>query len=289
MSVDDWLLGECSNADVRGVFSDLPPGSQSLLALLSLIAGAGGSAFFFDQEALSIDGGAEALVRAMRQDLALPILVRARVRGLVVDRGSVTINSTGPNGESSRFGARVVVFAIPPACWLQVRGLQTHLPRRIPKMVQNRKLCLLVDVCGLKRWRSGIDMLTDGPCRLLSSTALQDGTVAKIDVLVCPFFGPVALRQRDLSRIALNLCGVSEKRLLHTHEQRWDRSSFSKGTYPVLGPDVLGSGYEGLLEGSPPVFFAGDHVIPGFAGYMEGALRSAEHAADQVRHYLDRA
>jgi monoamine oxidase len=37
-----------------------------------------------------------------------------------------------------------------------------------------------------------------------------------------------------------------------------------------------------LLRGYPHLRFAGEHVSPGFMGYMEGALETGAHAARAI-------
>jgi monoamine oxidase len=46
-------------------------------------------------------------------------------------------------------------------------------------------------------------------------------------------------------------------------------------------------GFEAVLTGVPPLFFCGDWTLAGWAGYMEGALRSVQLVSGAVEEYLD--
>ena len=289
ISVDDWLLKKGFSDSLRKIFSDVAPGSQSMLGLLSLVAGAGGSSFFFDTEAFTIGDGAGSLIGAISNSLEDVINFEMPVERIEIAKRSVVVEAKRSNGQRCQYRTRAVVVAIPPSCWPYISGLPGFLLNLAPEMSKNRKLSLIVKLAKRDHLPGGCEILTDGPCRLIRQSHFPNfrrERVAKVDILVCPFLGRGNLTKRALASTAMKSCNIHNRRLRAVHEHRWDRVIWSRGAYPVFGPNRLSRNYHWIIDGQPPMFFAGDCVIPGYAGYMEGALRSSEIAVHQVTQFL---
>jgi monoamine oxidase len=288
VGVDEWLSAARASLDLRATFTDLAPDSQSMLALLALIAGAGGAGFFDATESHCFAGGAGSLAAALAAPLADRVRCGAPVVRLGRDGGCAWVETAGPEGRTTLWRARAVVITIPASCWRSLEGMEALLPARIPALAQNRKVSLRVDTAGLDR-RCG-ELLTDRAWRLVWAES-RDGPRGEereqwLHLLVCPFLPGSAARPPTLARSVLTTCGIAPERLRSVHDYRWDRSRWSRGSYAVFGPGSLTAEHERILEGSPPVFFAGDGVLPGHAGYLEGALRSAELIGERVAQTL---
>lgn len=289
ISVDAWLLAQGFSSDLRSVFSDLAPGSQSLLGLLALVAGGQGRAFFSESEAFAVEGGTGSLVAAFGRALGESVLVGAPVYSIFNAHGTIIIAARHEDGTLWRYRARAVVVAVPPPCWKRIAGLPQTVFDLAPGMSQNQTLSLIVDLEGASSLLEELFVLTDEPCRLVWGElhhAADGKPWGQIQTLVCPFLGPRALTHQELIAQTMMVCGLDPRRVLASYAKRWEQSPWSQGAYVVFGPGRLRSAYGCLLAGIPPFFFVGDYVLPGYAGYMEGALQSAEKVAEQVANFL---
>lgn len=289
ITVDDWLIEKQFSETFRALFSDLAPGSQSTLALLALVAGADGLPFFCDMEAFAFEEGAGALVKAFGRELDGHIHLGTPVRSVTVYDGSVLVEPAQVKNQPYR--AKTVIVTPPPPCWPDLFGLPQELTSLVPRMAQNRRLSIIVYPEGRKRRADDFDAVTDGPCRLIwsggySSERARRHRSVKIDVLSCPFLARGKTKKGDIVDEAMTLCGFDHAKLAAAYEFRWDKSPWSRGTYPVFDVGKLNPTYNIILDGRAPIFFAGDYTIPGYAGYMEGALRSAELAAGRATRFL---
>ena len=156
-----------------------------------------------------------------------------------------------------------------------------------PRMSKNRKLVVAL------RLAAGGDTsgLSDGVCRLAWPSPAwaehSESEVGLISMLALPL-GDAARRSTSaLAQATADLLGVPHAQIGEMHELRWNLDSFSRGSYPVIGPGVMQPGFEAVLTGVPPLFFCGDWTLAGWAGYMEGALRSVQLVSGAVEEYRD--
>ena len=63
----------------------------------------------------------------------------------------------------------------------------------------------------------------------------------------------------------------------------WSADEWARGAYCYFGPGDLNRFNPSLTLPAGRVFFAGEHTAPvEYRGYMEGAIRSGQRAAQQV-------
>jgi monoamine oxidase len=63
----------------------------------------------------------------------------------------------------------------------------------------------------------------------------------------------------------------------------WNADGWAKGAYCYFGPGDLNRFNPHLMQPAGRVFFAGEHTASvEYRGYMEGAIRSGQRAAQQI-------
>jgi monoamine oxidase len=277
VSVDEWLLARRTSPALCSLFSDLAPGTQSMLALLSLIAGGGGNEFFYGSECSVIEGGSGRLADALARRVSHRLILGARVIRLEVNRHQVQVTYQSGQGIQEAV-ANAVLLAVPCSV-LNLIGGMVSMPL-LPRMSSNGKLTLFVQLGSRDDLEERL-ILTDTPCRTLQITRTEPH-VARVDVLVCPHLRSSEGVPLDLNRFAATLCGLPSAKILEHHSFEWARDEFSRGSYAVFGRGCLRPSFEAVARSNRNVVFAGDYVVPAFAGYMEGAIQSGTRAADCI-------
>jgi monoamine oxidase len=289
VSVDSWLREQGFSRHLREVFSDLAPDSQSMLALLALVAGGHGAPFFHESEVCTVAGGASKLVSALFESVpdSLELGVSCR-RIKQLNDGSVLVELLNEDGTRLDYVARTVIVAIPFSCLESIEGLPGLPIKHHPSMCRNQKMTLMAAVDPPASVQP-CTILTDQACRIIQSKFLDFRGCApyiRVDIFVRPPTDSNTFLDRGALSEALILCGIAPSALTAVIQSDWVNLPWSRGSYSVLGPNVLTPNYGLALRGLPPVFFAGDYVVPGFAGYMEGAVMSGNVAAARVGEYL---
>lgn len=276
--VEDWMLQSGFGQTLTDLFCDHAPRMQSATALLALVAAAGDESYFRGAETAVVAGGAGRIVEFMSHALAGAIRLGRRVDR--VDRVGNGYTVTGQCG-AAVFGQRAaaVVIATPPPCW----PMSSCLTADRPSMTANRKVVLELREQGV-----AASAVSDGPCRLVWPSP-QSGVATNDTVLVSMLALPVgevpAMSAMTLAAEAGALLGAAPGDILAVHETRWDLSSLSCGAYPILGGSTLRM-LDGALALPDGLALAGDWMIPGWCGLMEGAVKSGRRAADRLLAYL---
>jgi monoamine oxidase len=276
VSIEAWL-SHCGFSDVlSSFFSDLPPHAMSMRALLLMVKAAGGEPFFYELERFRIFEGTPALLRALSAPPAMDIRYRTVVSAIALRRRHVELEVCDA-GWSDVIRARTVVVTTPPPCMSGIQGLGS-VAALLPPMVVGRKCTLQIRGPLASR-----ELLTDGLCRTIAVNAsCRSDEFTSVSV----FSRDRTSTTRHLVLEALCVLGVAQSRLLGYESFGWSASRWSKGSYPAFGPGCVGRLESVAWRTFVPLFFAGDFRIPAYAGYMEGALRSAEMVTEQVNSYL---
>ena len=251
-----------------------------MLALMALIAAGGGERFFLESECFVVRPSLSLLVQRLAETLGDRIQYDTAVTS--IKRGSVVTISCRRAREQHNHTARTAVVAVPVACLPKIEGVSSI---RHVSMCKNQKLTLFMKPSRTTEAKQGYRMITDGWCRIIDAKhhTVGDETIARIDSFLRPIGHHRLPSTRQLVRRVLTDCGMSATEVTNVYRHDWSRSPWSRGSYPVFGPSSLTDDHESLIGGVGTVQYAGDYVIPGFAGYIEGAVRSAEMAADRVK------
>jgi monoamine oxidase len=286
IAVEDWLSQQGFSERLVSLFCDHTPRGQSVLALLACVSAGGGVDFFLAGESKTIEGGARRVTQFLADSLSGRVFNGHTVTALRRRGSGVEVVGRGPHGPFIESGAAAIV-AVPPPCWphFEIEGLEAIC---LPAMTANRKVVIELDISN----DDDVELagLSDGPCRLVwpspQAATRRRSTGAVVSMLALPTGMAPSMRTADLAEQAAQLIGIDSKSILAAHEVRWDLSPFARGTYPVYGPHILSENLEKLQDSSPPLFFCGDWILPGWSGYMEGAARSAHHCIDNVLQFI---
>lgn len=281
VSVDEWLVEQGYSTTMQAFFSDLAPGSQSMLALLAMVSAGGGERFFAELEMFSLNGSGSTLIGRLCErftELSGCIVMSAPVLRLEV--AGPGVNAIVAADGYARFRARAAIVATPPATWNFVTGCR--VPLNGIHLSQNRKVIAFLEATLISD--DNACCVTDLPCRVIQCANCEKLT--RMEILTCPHLSNSQLSTSEVVALAAGVCGMRRSKVLASYEERWDEVIWSQGSYASIGPHRLTSGVLYRLQEGGPITFAGDCILPGFAGFMEGAVRSGELAASTVLAYL---
>lgn len=308
MTLATWMKENLTDTDgyqlvelsVRSLCS-AEPEDLSLLQFLAYIARAGNETNKGSFARLTgvengaqerrIQGGPQTIARRLAQRLGSVVRLRSPVRRIVLRDGLYHVT-----GETVSAQSRNVVLALPPP-------LATRITYSPPLPCRRDQLCQRMPMGSLGKawaiydtpfWREeglngGAIGMTGTTVQVAFDSSPQDGsygaimgfleasqmrqldsmTESEIQALVVEdyvsFFGPKA---RDVQQWVI---------------QRWDHEEFSHGGhFAYCPPNVMTQLGSALTERVGNIFFAGAEASPYWAGFMDGAIRAGEIAADQI-------
>lgn len=283
MGVRAWLRERGGAGEAIALFSDLPRGSQSAWALLALIRGASGEAFFTSPENFRAPEGMSALVKGIAEAIGSEVIqLGAAARSMTIDEGGaieIEIEIRGRIHDTVR--AAAVILAVPPAGLASIRGAPCPA-NMLGRLTRNRQIIAVLS-CGPsvaalrsalsdRGFRTAIVRAGDGEHRCLLEIGTLEGHGR-------PRKPPI-----EVARAAAEALGLSQH-LLAAFERDWARVTGIGGSYGALPPGTV-SQEEQEMIGLGTVCIAGDMAISKYAGYMEGAVRSGQAAARYVEGQL---
>jgi monoamine oxidase len=280
LSVESWMLANGYSSDLVRVFTDLPENGQSVLALLTLMAGVGAKSFFFDNERLSIEGGTTRLVGTLFEEVREAVVTETIVQRIITERDNVQIGAISLDGRQMDLRARSAIVALPANAVRNVHGLDLQ-SRNVTASVSSNQRMTIIGVAGSRPASCKNKMIvTDEICRLIAASTVYtpSGSFDRIDVLL----RSNARRLLDISQLssrALEVADIQFPGQYATLTHGWGSDPLSLGSYAFYGVGAITPKCDSTAGGSGPVFFAGDYVIPSLAGYMEGAVRSGMAAS----------
>lgn len=279
-SMADWLrTSGAKDLVARALAAQLeadngvPLERQSLLGMLSTVAGGGLDAYWTESETYRVRGGADQLAQALARDLG----PRVRLGCPVTTIGA----SPAPFVRADRaYEADHIVVTAPPSTWYRL-SFDPLLPAGLrPQMGHAMKYLALFEGCPWRAAKRSAAALTEG-------CLTWDGTIDR------PSGGSVLTlfaggRQADALRVTdpevaigrLDACwpGLS---VAHRGGRRvdWPGEPGAECGYAFPAPGEVTRASRLLAEGLGPISFAGEYASTRFVGYMEGALTSGLRAA----------
>lgn len=261
------------------------PAHTSYLGELATIKAHGLESRWSDTEYYRCDGGAQQLADELagtfpenRIHLSTPIAE--------IDTRVSPARVTTAAGE--RYEADDVVLAVPPTTWGKIRFTPPLPPCLAPQMGNDIKY-----VAGLtcRYWKhDAITALSDGPLGT-SWEQTDDKPACNIAVVsALPACCAVdAIRKLPPEERLESFRGSFEvivpgfrAHLLQDRLYDWVGDPWTLGSYSNAAPGQVTSQGPILRAGLGRLHFAGEHTSYGFAGYMEGALRSGAAAARRL-------
>lgn len=300
-TMETWILANTKSPAVRSLMRLLvrtlacaEAGEVPLLAMLAVASSAGSLNEMIStrggaQDAM-LEGGVWQLAARMAQELGPAVVLEAPVTTIVQDEGGVCVQA----GERQWRG-RYVVVTVPPSMAARIE-YQPPLPAQRDGLTQRMAMgCVIkLHIAYAKPfWRmNGLTgmVLSDrtefGPWFDHSPERGAAGG------LVGFFVGRSAQRWADrsanarrdqaLKDIAFYL-GDEALKPVDYIEEVWAAAKWHRGGYgatPGLG--VLTAFGPALREPIGRIYWSGTETADAFAGYIEGAIRSGEHSAQEI-------
>lgn len=248
----------------------------SALNLLHEIAGYGSSANAFGADSARIEGGADALAKAMAAELDDVLRL-----GWPVARIEMTAPGVLVSGERGRIRADAGVIALPVNV-LSDLDLRIPLSSEASRVIQEGHAGRAA-----KGWAAvspGKDVYSVGWPDAIEAYTLQGD-----DAAVLASFG-IGLPETQ-SALARAWASVRERHPELQFNDRylnhdWIAFPYSKGTWASPRP-LQQRGWHDLADNPPPFVFAGGDISRRWFGWMEGAVTSGKDAASRLMRYLE--
>jgi monoamine oxidase len=274
---------------IAGVYGE----SASLVGLLDLLASIGGVGGDFntligDAQSIRFAGGPQQL----SQGLAKRVRIRfhTEVLGVEVHGGVLELVT-----RKHTFRARRIVLT-PPRPVLAALRYRPALPPAYDQFLQRQPMGAVTKVNAIYSepfWRadglSGAVVSDTGPVQIAYDNSPPSG---KPGVLVGffegnhsrAFFGRTAAQRRAAALACFGrYFGSRALAPIGYHDMVWASEPFTRGAYGTYSPPgvltALGNATTGPVG---PIHFAGDGTSDRWPGYMDGAIRSGERAAQEV-------
>lgn len=304
MTVQDWIDANLVSPTAKSILHlaiisvySAEPREMSFLYFLQSIHSAGSVNLLIDVEGGAqqdrIVGGSQAIANAMAASLGDRILLDARVNLVRQNRASVHVS-----GDGFSVHAQAVVVAMSPAIAARIRfeplpgamQLRQQLMQRVP-MGSILKVHAVYDT---PFWRDeGLNGQATSDAFLTKITfdntppetgapgvmfGLMDGQDARAALLL----NPAQRRQMVLEAFSVYF-GRRALDPIGYLEMNWQAEEYSQGgSAGVFPPGVLTAYRSALSDPVGRVYWAGSETSDIWSGYMEGAVRSGERAAQEV-------
>jgi monoamine oxidase len=287
LTLDQWLTTHDIDPFARQIAQRQ---AHSLFATDSDLIGAGFFAYASGLEGMSwrIRGGSSRVAELLSQQLKQPIQVGMTVRRIQQQSEQVIIGIETSSG-LIEVTAQTVVIAIP---WSVLRSVSLDIPLSQGQRIAIEHLSYGGSVKTLLQYphrfwtRSnfGIELIEGNYHALWEPTYAQAGTET---ILSCFSGGNPSLH---LGSDAVNQAKQTVQALypdapdtLASQSYDWSVDRWAQGAYCYFGPGDLDRFNPYLTQPAGRIFFAGEHTAPPeYRGYMEGAIRSGQRAAQQV-------
>jgi monoamine oxidase len=276
---------------IRGVYGDEPT-EISLLDLLQAISGVGGdiNTLIGSAQSIRFVGGPQQFSKQLAHELGRR--VRLRMAVVAIEYGSRVVLHTA-SSESVR-ARRAILTAPKPLIGRLVYS--PPLPPAHDQILQRQPMGSVVKVNAIYPtpfWReqglNGAAVSDTGPIRITYDNSPPDG---RPGVLVGfmegndsrAFYGvsPAVRRGAALASFA-RYFGEQANHPTGYFDRAWAQEPYTRGAYGSYNPPgVLTSLFDATVEPVGPLHFAGADTSPLWPGYMDGAIRSGERAADEV-------
>jgi monoamine oxidase len=304
-TIETWTDSHAHTADARWLIQLVVEGvygaearEVSLLDLLSAIHSVGGDVFTLVGAAQSIRfvGGTQQFSERLAAKLGDRVVLRAAVESIRRKDGGFLVAS----GRRA-WRAKRVLCAVPPPLVDRIEFHPPLLPSHA-QLAQRQPMGTAIKcnaVYDEPFWRpqglNGFAISDTGPVKITYDNSPPDG---KPGVLVGFFEGDAGSdfydkprhqrRQAALESFA-RYFGARARHPRRYLELVWAAEPFTRGAYGAYNtPGVLTS--IGHVAGKPVggVHFAASELTPKWIGYMDGAIRSGERAADEIVAALGR-
>jgi monoamine oxidase len=270
------------------------PEDLSLLHVLFYISSAGGLDALWDTEGGAQDarvvGGSQLISIRMAEELGERVVLEAPVRRIAHEPDRVTVQADGFEVE-----ARRVIVAMPPTLTCRIAydppmpAMRDQLTQRIPQGAVIKCMAVYDRPFWRERGLTGQATSTDGPVKLTFDNSPPDGTPG---VLLGFLEGNQARElgawSPDRRRAAVLECfvrlfGREAESPVDYVDKSWADEEWTRGCYGCYMPTGAWTVYGPHLRAPiGPIHWAGAETATVWSGYMDGAVRSGDSAAEAV-------
>jgi monoamine oxidase len=276
-----------------GTLTGAETAQVSALWLLSTASSAGSFDVLLDVEGGGQQdrfvGGSQRLSQRLAEELADAVVLEAPVRRISQDGSGLDVESDGFQARAHR-----VIVAVPPplagriAFAPSLGGRRDQLTQRMGNGAITKCAAVYPEPFWREQGLSG-QAVSDGPVTTTFDNSPPDGSPG---VLIGFLAGPEAIRharrsEADRRRVVLECFerlfgGQAAKPGIYL-ETAWAEEEWSRGG-PVcaFGPGALVPYGEALRQPAGRIHWAGAETATVWTGYMDGAVRSGERAAEEV-------
>ncbi|WP_017318431.1 flavin monoamine oxidase family protein [Mastigocladopsis repens] len=241
---------------------------------------------------MRVQGGVSRLVDALAKYLGERVHTNAPVRRIQQTDNSVSVSVETANG-LVEVVAHSVIVTIP---WSVLRHTLIEAPltdiqrEAISSLPYGGvvKTLLQYPHCFWSKSNFGIVLLEGEYQAIWEPTFAQMGAEK---ILSCFSGGNSSLklsdRATDRAMAAVNTLYPDAPRVISSRSYDWSADEWTRGAYCYFRPGELHRFDPHLMQPAGRVFFAGEHTAPvEYRGYMEGAIRSGQRAAQQILNLL---
>ena len=270
------------------------PEDLSLLHVLFYIASAGGLDALWDTEGGAQDarvvGGSQLISIRMAEELGDRVVLGAPVRRIAYEGDRVTVQS-----DDLEVDARRVIVAMPPTLTCRIAyeppmpALRDQLTQRIPQGAVIKCMAIYDRPFWRERGLTGQATSIDGPVKLTFDNSPPDGAPG---VLLGFLEGNQARelgawdsgrRRAAVIDCFARLFGPEAATPVDYVDKSWADEEWTRGCYGCYMPPGAWTAYgPQLREPVGPIHWAGAETATVWSGYMDGAVRSGDSAAEAV-------
>ena len=270
------------------------PEDLSLLHVLFYISSAGGLDALWDTEGGAQDarvvGGSQLISIRMAEELGDRVVLEAPVRRIAYESDRVTVQS-----DELEVEARRAIVAIPPTLTCRIAydppmpALRDQLTQRIPQGAVIKCMAMYERPFWRERGLTGQATSIEGPVKLTFDNSPPDGSPG---VLLGFLEGnkarelgawEPARRRATVIDCFTRLFGSEAASPLDYVDKSWADEEWSRGCYGCYMPTGAWTAYGPQLRAPVgPIHWAGAETATVWSGYMDGAVRSGDSAADAV-------
>ena len=274
------------------------PEDISLLHALFYISSAGGLDALWDTEGGAQDarvvGGTQLISIRMAEELGDRVVLEAPVRRIAHEPDRVTVHADGLSVEGRR-----AIVAIPPTLTCRIAydppmpALRDQLTQRIPQGTVIKCMAVYERPFWRERGLTGQATSTDGPVKLTFDNSPPDGSPGVLlgflegnQARELGAWDPEGRRTAVVDSFT-RLFGPDAASPLHYVDKSWADEEWTRGCYGCYMPTGAWTVYGPHLRAPVgPIHWAGAETAIVWSGYMDGAVRSGDGAADAVQASL---
>jgi monoamine oxidase len=301
VTLRSWLEGVTRTRRSRELFelaigTVVGAGSRemSLLGTLFYVRAAGSFDALIDVEGGAqqdrLLGGSQLISQRIAEGLGDAVVLGAPVRRIAEDAGGVAVEAEGLAARGRR-----AIVTVPPPLTDRIRfspplgGQRDQLAQRMAHGAMTKCAAVYAEPFWRERELSGQAVSDAGPVSTTFDNSPPDGSrgvmlgfIAGAEAIRHAQL-PVSERRRAVIDSFVRLYGDEAARPESFHELAWAEEEWSRGG-PVCfpSPGALSAYGEALRRPAGRVHWAGAETATVWCGYMDGAVRSGERAAEEA-------